>query len=406
VGGGTIAVDSTNVNKVAFMDNAGVLYLWSENGTGLATTNVAGTITGISGYRNLVFLNGYLFAATKNYFYNSGPGGLLSTWSTTNFLSAEQYPDEIVWMEKHKNYLVVWGNQTTEFFYDAGIEVGSPMARQESYATRVGMHRATGNKNTAIINDDIYFVGRNEGDNIGLYRVRNFKLEPISTQYVDQWINQTAGVYTPTFQSADVFMINDQPQIGFTFLVFDGAVTYKTWTLMFDPATEQFWQLSTNGTPSTANTDIPSPLDIIGTTILRTWSQTKPALYSVTLTSGTQIYRHLVDYSLTKTASVTSILYTDNYDLGTNRWKHIGRVDAIGDYGTNVLTLSYNASRQFDSTYTDLSPTRTASTEGYGNSLSWYNLGAARSWVWKLKMVGTSSGLHEGFELEYTVGAS
>ena len=186
---GTLAINNANVTKVCFLTSAGYLHTWNEDGTGAAVTNL--TALGVSGTGNLVFLNGYLFAvASDGKVYNSAAGGVLTTWNTTDFLTPEMYPDLAEYIEAHKNYLVTFSRNSIEFFYDGGLEIGSPMVRQESYATRIGiLDTDYAGAVTARIGDDIYFIGRAPYDSYGLYRIRDFKVEEIKNQYVQGALN-------------------------------------------------------------------------------------------------------------------------------------------------------------------------------------------------------------------------
>lgn len=402
--GGTMAINNSNAYTVAFLDLASRLYTFSDLGTGFTTTNItaAGSVTG---FRNLVFIDGYLFAANATSIYNSDPAGDLTTWNSTNFISAEQYADEIVWLEKHHNYLVVFSDSSTEFFYDAAIEVGSPLARQLSYSQRIGMKRSERNKNTAIIDDDIYFVGITGSDNLALYRLRDFKIKCVSDNFFESYVNLFPLGNSWTLYSVDTLVINNVPMIATTFTGnLPGTGTYTFYTLVFDPETEQFWVLNTAGTIGSSNTDWPPPVTWIGTTTMYQVTRNTPLIFALNEPLGTQLRRYYPDN--TSTVSVTSVTYTDVIDFGTNRWKSFPRIDAIGDFGTNTLTLAFNPTPNYSTSYTNCTPSQVASTIGYGNNISWYNLGAARRWSFKFTMTGDSSGYLEGFDIEYDVGSA
>jgi hypothetical protein len=401
----TGCINSSNTACFATIDNISSLKTWNQSGINLTTTNLAAI--GVTGYRNVVFMNGYLFAATKDKIYNSGAAGALTTWSSTDFIAAEQWSDEIRWLEIHKNYLVAFGQYTTEFFYDAAVEVGSPLARQESYAQKIGLVRSTRNKNTAIIGDDIYFIGRTQTDSYTLYRLRDFKMTPLTDQFVDGILNtHSTSTNTNDLYSIEVVNINNNPMVAVTMMIGESGV-YKYVTFVYNPLTESYWQLSTAGTPNTVNTDFPAPNLMIGSMFfLETNTINQPRFLSVATDSGTQIFIGREETEGTRATNLTSYIYTDVIDLGTNRYKHLARIDAIGDYGNNTLTLSYNGTPKYSSTYTDCSPTYSAATIGYGNNISWYNLGAYRRFSLKLKIYGISTAFHEGFDLEYNMGVA
>lgn len=74
-----------------------------------------------------VYLDGYTFVMTKDAkIWNSDINNPL-LWDPLNFITAEGEPDQGVAIAKHFNYLVAFGQWSTEFFYDAGTTVGSPL---------------------------------------------------------------------------------------------------------------------------------------------------------------------------------------------------------------------------------------------------------------------------------------
>lgn len=411
----TAAVDNSSNYKFASIDNSSTLVVWNTAGGGVTTTNLAGI--GVTAYRNIVFLNGYLFAAKggagTSYIYNSSAGGVLTTWNSTDFISAELFVDEIVWLEKHHNYLVCFGTEATEFFYDAAIEIGSPLQRQETYASKVGMVRTTRNKNTAIIGDDIYFIGRTSTDSMSLYVVKDFKVQEVNNQYMQGILNMfSQSTTTPDVYSVDAININNNPMVAITMSSVDsssGATVTYYFTFVYDPALNLFWQLTTAGSKNTANTDIPTPADWIGTMVYASFSANwkTPFLFTIPNSGiGRQIYQSIPEGITTKVNTVTSVWYSDLWDHGTNRWKSISRVDAIGDFDSETLTLAFNQTPNYSQTYTSCTPTYNASTIGYGNNISWYNLGAARRWLFKLTMAGLGTSFIEGLEVEYNIGVS
>lgn len=391
---GTLAVDNSNVNKVCFLALGGDLRTWNEDGTGGTVTNLQSSFSiGATGFRNLVFLNGYLFAATNNAIYNSNAGGVLTTWTNTDFIGAELFPDGISWIDKHHNYLVAFGKESIEFFYDGAVEIGSPLVRQESYASRIGLKgpALVGGGCVAAIEDDLYFIGRNQSNSYSFYRLRNFKIEEIVNDYIIGLLNPATGAAEASVQ---VIIQNHEPQVMISLYGSDGP------SPVYHPKEDTWWMVSRVGDASPLNTDLPGQFDFISCYNLPGY--------------GTQILcRNDDDDSLDTrrpdipgSISIESVVYSEVVDLGTNFIKHLARIDAIGDYGLNTLTLAYNGSPKYSTTYTNCTPTRTPSTLGYGNNLSWYNLGGYRRFSFKLTMDGVGPGYHEALDMEYNFGAT
>jgi hypothetical protein len=407
---GTLAVDSTNTKKVVYLTTSNNLWTWNEAGTGVTTTNLAGIA--VTGYRNIVFLNGYLFAATStSRIYNSAPGGVLTTWNSTDYLSPEIFPDGIVWLDLHRNHLVAFGPNSIEFFYDGAVEVGSPLVRAETYTSRIGMVDTGTQRQVARINDDLYFIGRNNNNVRGLYRLRDFRVEEIQNDYVASVLNFIDPISGSNYiYAVDLIIINGEPQILISMA--------QTYDLVYHPKENVWWMLrnrndyNINKAVPEVNLDFPGAYERFGGCIFPSTGTyaNQPLILARILDdtyTWTDNYLHIyTPDNLTTIASVQADIYTEVIDFGNNHYKKISRVDAIGDYGNNVLTLSYNGTPNYSQTYTACTPTRTPSSLGYGNNVSWYNLGAYRRISLKLKLVGSDVAFHEGFEIEYDVGAS
>lgn len=396
---GTLAVDNSNDHQVCFLDGTSHLFTFKMDGTSNTTTDLSAI--GVTGSGNLIFLNGYLFAVgPAGKIYNSSPGGDILTWVNTDYIVPEIYPDFVYWIEKHHNHLVAFSEYSVEFFYDAAIEVGSPLARQESYAVNVGLASFNETMRTCRIGDDIYFLGRNQSDQINLYRIRNFKVEVIDQPYFNAMMNwvYSSGSYQ---QMAGVqnLVINNQPMVA--------VCSQANYEAIYSPDDDSWWMLRTNGDTAknltSVNTDFPGYVQRLGTFVSEGLGYRPPTTVTYNSTTGVvAVYRP----AKASIPSVQADIYTEVIDMGNNHWKHLSRIDAIGDYNNNTLTLYYNKTPNYAQTYTACSPSRVPSTQGYETNVSWYNLGAYRRFSLRLKMVGTGGAFHEGFEIESNMGAA
>lgn len=395
----TNAINSTNTRKICLLESGAgaTTYLTTcdEDGTNVVTTNLAALV--LDGSKGLVFINGYLFAANRlgNKIYNSNAAGVLTTWTSTDFLDAEQYADPIVYIEKHHNYLVAFGSASIEFFYDGGVEVGSPLVRQESYSTRVGMvsdyFSSTNSRYCARVNDDLYFVGCEDSSTPALYKISNFKVEKLpENSFIKNMLSSTRGLY-----QVSTHFINNNECILLEFLnsTSDGG---GLWAYMIS---ENTWiQIGGSDTPGSGNSQISKPFTMIndtstytvGTTVYLTGSSgTVPSLWHETPT----------------TVDVTATYRTKMTDFDSNRYKHIARVDAVGDLNNNTITLAYGTHPNYSTSNLVTTNTITPSTIGLQNNISWYNLGAFRQFYFMVTLAG-KFGIFSFLEVEYNMGIS
>lgn len=132
-----------------------------------------------------VFLDGYLLLVKSGTsdIYNSDLNDPMA-WTPGNFISAEMQPDLLVGLAKVNNYVVALGSESVEYFWDAGNASGSPLSRNDSpikINTFLGGLSQYGN--------DVFYVGKSVGGQFGVYMLKDFKVEEISTPSVVRYLN-------------------------------------------------------------------------------------------------------------------------------------------------------------------------------------------------------------------------
>lgn len=163
--------------------------------TAAVTPNLCSFPTGpyVSG---TVFLDNYVFIGTVstamstdlppvpvgNRIYNSALGDPTS-WSALDYLSFEQTTDTLVGIAKHLNYLVAFGQTSTQFYYDNANPVGSPLSVSQSYTSEVGC--ASGD---SIVSTDntVLWVGTSKTYGRAVYLMDGVSPVKVSTDNIDK----------------------------------------------------------------------------------------------------------------------------------------------------------------------------------------------------------------------------
>lgn len=191
--GGTDFFDGTNQYFVVSWADARPYYI----STGGVATQIADVDcpSGAGTSPHIVYLDGALFIAKNNAIHNS-EFGAITNWPGYS-RTKEQYADIILALAKHRNSIVAFGRTSIEFFYNAGYSGVSPLNRQETYATKLGLFD-TGSVLPAFVEagDDLVFLGETVSNEVGLYKISNFKLQKVSTYHIDRILNTysvTAG---------------------------------------------------------------------------------------------------------------------------------------------------------------------------------------------------------------------
>jgi hypothetical protein len=108
------------------------------------------------------YFDTYVFVMTEDgKIWNSEPNDP-TKWDALNYVTAEAEPDKGVALAKHFNYLMAFGQWSTEFFYDAGNAVGSPLLPNQTFRIEFGC--ANGNSVVEMQQTVVWVaVGRNTG---------------------------------------------------------------------------------------------------------------------------------------------------------------------------------------------------------------------------------------------------
>jgi hypothetical protein len=256
-----------------------------------------------------VFLDSTMYLATKaGRIYGSYLGDP-TAWDALNFISAESEPDNLVGIAKHLNYILGFGEWSTDFFYDAGNAVGSPLSVAQSYKSEIGC--ANGDS-IVQFEQTVAWIGKSKATGTAVYMMDGVSPIKISTPYIERML----GNSTLADIKAYAFKFN-----GHMFYVL--TLHDLNMTVVFDVNEKQWYQWTMWATDSSGN---------YGEQYFR------PSFYAG---FGTGYY--LLDddngilYTLSDTQYTDSgapIYYrcvTDIIDSGTTKRKFYGRVEIIGD---------------------------------------------------------------------------
>lgn len=191
----------TSSGDVGFCDylyDTGVQVVIATDGTTLKQIDSANTVTACTDpdlpvhVPCPVFLDGYLFILKANTsdLYNSNLNNPL-LWTPGDFISAEIGPDLAKKVVKLNNYLVVFGTNTIEYFWDAAVASGSPLQHNDTpvkfngYLGGLALH---GNKS--------YFVGNNVQGEPDVFVLEDFKMESIGTQSITRFLGNQNLAFT------------------------------------------------------------------------------------------------------------------------------------------------------------------------------------------------------------------
>jgi hypothetical protein len=108
-----------------------------------------------------------------------------ATWSGT-YLNASSDPDGGVALIRHLNYLLAFGNWSTECLYDNGTPTGSPLAVNQSAKLEIGC--ASG-YSVAKAEQTVLWVGQGLTEGRGVYLMNGMSPVKVSSRHIEKYLN-------------------------------------------------------------------------------------------------------------------------------------------------------------------------------------------------------------------------
>lgn len=143
------------------------------------------------------FIDGYIFLIKSGTadIYNSNLE-LPLDWPTSDFITAEMYPDDLLGLARQNNQVVAMGHTSTEFFYDAANSSGSPLGRTDAAVLQFGTcapFATFQNERFCII------VAQSASGGRAIWEIDGFTPKKISTEYVEKILDaEGETIFTAT----------------------------------------------------------------------------------------------------------------------------------------------------------------------------------------------------------------
>ena len=340
--------------------------------TATATANVASsTISGPYAY-GIEYMDGYVFImGTNSRIYASALEDPTS-WDGT-YVAAASDPDLGVALVRHLNYLIAFGQWSTDFYYNAGNTTGSPLAVNKQAKLTLGCANGA---SVAKVEQSILWVSNSLTQGRSVYLMNGLSPQKVSTRHIDKYLNKDSmlNVHSYCMRMA-----------GHTLYVLtlkDSDVTF-----VFD-IDEQVWYQWTSQTGS-----IESYFKYL---FFTGHVEYVPDLYLQHETNGL-LYTMSADYYKDAGEDIWFRSVSGNLDSGTNKRKFITRAEVIGD------KISGNVSvRHTDDDYQTWSSYRTVNLINRRPVL--YQLGNTRRRAWEVFSSADIPIRLEALELDFDIG--
>lgn len=268
-----------------------------------------------------VYLDTYIFVGTvAGRIYNCNVGAPM-IWDALSYLTAESEPDNLVGIGKHLNYIIGYGEYSTEFFYDAGNPTGSPLLVAQPFKLELG---AANGDSIVSFDQSCVYVGTSLTTGPVVYFLDGTTPSKISTNYIDR-ILQVSNLNKCT---AYAFKHN-----GHTFYVL--TLHESNLTLVFD-LIEKTWNQWTQWSPDPTT-------GVYGENYFRGTRAVGYNLNTYVLDDDSGVLSELTSASYSDgTVPIYYRAVTDIMDSGTTKRKFYERLEIVGDKVPGTMKVRHS----------------------------------------------------------------
>lgn len=315
----TILVSSSDNTAWYYTGTGSMTKITDADFPGNASKTLAGTFVHMDGYACIMDTTGAVWASDLN---------SLTGWTATSFDSANAYPDKGIGLARHKNFIMAFGTESVQFFYNAGL-TPFPFTKSTAMTLKIGAISAEA---ITQISDTVFWCGSTPQGGLSIYQFDG-GISRISTPEIDN-VLLLAGASNISMTTYRMF--------GLSFVI---CITGQS-TLVYC-IEEKAWH---------------------------EWSSRFPLWYKCV---GVSIGATMVNYAVSNVSpsgkvytsnpasyvfsddgvSYTAKIQTENSDHGTNRRKFFSEIELVCDIEptSSPITLSYSDDDyQSFTTYGDL----------------------------------------------------
>lgn len=358
----TLAISSSDSTGWYYDTGSGLTQIVDADFPGTGET-LAGTFAHIDGFAVIMTSSGRVYASDLN---------SISSWTATSFDTANAFSDAGVGVVRHKQFIMAFGTQSVQFFYNAGL-TPFPLSKATAMTLRIGAVSADA---IAQISDSTFWCGSTPQGGLSIFQFDG-NISRISTPEVDANL-VLAGAGSVSLSTIRFY--------GRSFvLVVAGSLTYAYCI------EEKFWH-EWSGTPLWFKCAGLSTISGSMVNYSISSADTDGKIYIMNQASPV-----FTDDSVSYTARIQLPLM----DFGTKRMKFWHDLEIVGDEEETSSTISL--------LYTDddyQNYTAHGSSDLSNDRVRWTRLGASRRRSWVLTHSANAPFRLEALEGNATIGAS
>lgn len=150
---------------------------------------LAGNFAMLNGRAHIMTQDGYIWSSEIG-----AMGNAAASWQDRTaapmYTNAISYPDLGIGVMRYKHHIVAFGQDSIEFFSDAGKERGSPLSATDQAFIKFGAINASSITN---VEDTLYWISAGSKTGVGgMYKLEGYSPTKVSHDQLDYWISQSA----------------------------------------------------------------------------------------------------------------------------------------------------------------------------------------------------------------------
>ena len=323
---------------------------------------LAGTFAHLDGFAAILTKSGQLWASDIN---------SITAWTASSYGSTNAYPDNGIGVVRNKNFLLAFGTESVEFWYNAGLSP-FPFTRSPAHTLKVGAISAQA---IGEISDTTFWVGSTPQGGLSVFQYDG-TLRRVSNPEQDAAMLLTG---------ASNIKLTTIRFYGRSFVLVIAGTT--TWAYCVE---EKFWHewTSTNVLWTRC-----TGISVSGTMVN----------YAVSdqTTDGKVYLMNNAALGFTDVGSAyTARVQIPNYDARTRRMKFWKRADVVGDYEESSSTLTILSTDDDFQNYTTRGTIDLSSSTRH-----LHRLGSSRRRGWVMTHAANTPMRLEALEVDYDIGA-
>lgn len=332
--------------------------LWISDGTDLYSLETNDTLTAVSDgdfpashVIGVVILDTYGVVLDSNGLLHNSSADDLTAWASTDNIEAQIKGDSGVALARHINYLLAFGTDTIEVFYDAANATGSPFSRLEGTPSLIG---CAARGSVVNLEKKVFWVATAQGNGAWVAEMDGFTPERISNHAVEQDLEDEGT----NISNATAYYIRHG---GHAFYVL--KLTNKTWVYDTEMKAWHEWTFFNGSTE--------------GNWPIISVCRHNNKIYGLHESTG-EIFIFDPDTYQDDSNKIITLGQTNRFDGGVNQNKFCARLEVIGDKQTSGnLSISWS-----DDDHSTFSTARTVDMSGNNRFLTRLGHFKRRTFKW------------------------